>query len=117
MAKQFSEEEMKILSDLAGTTDWKRPQDLGGTTKSPHSRILKKFADKGLVEKKRRSEDESKRSGYLYRITREGQSALRQELEKQGGESGLDLPARHDEHREVGDPVTHQNTGAASSEA
>jgi len=99
MAKQFNDLEIKILSDLASASEeWRRPQELGGITKSPHSRILRKFADKGLVEKRRRSEDEGKRSGYVYRITREGQAALRQELEKRGGESGLDLPARHDEH-------------------
>ncbi len=106
MAKQFNDLELKILSDLAHASDWKRPQELGGATKSPHSRILKKFVERGLAEKKRRSEAEDKRSGYLYRITREGQSVMRQELEKQGRESDLDLPGRHDEHYAVGDPVT-----------
>jgi DNA-binding MarR family transcriptional regulator len=104
MAKQFNELEITILSDLAHAgTDWKRPQELGGSTKSPHSRVLRKFADKGLVEKRRVGEDESRRSGYLYRITKEGQSALRQELERQGREIDLDLPGRHDEHYTVGD--------------
>jgi DNA-binding MarR family transcriptional regulator len=106
MAKQFNELEMRILSELAHAgADWKRPQELGGSTKSPHSRILRKFADKGLVEKRRQGEDESRRTGYLYRITKEGQSALRQELERQGKESDLDLPGRHDEHYTVGGPV------------
>lgn len=103
MARQFNELEIKILSDLASGTEWKRPQELGGSTKSPHSRILRKFVGKGLVEKQRRNEDESKRSGNLYRITKEGQAALRQELEKHGQESGLDLPGRHDEHYRVAD--------------
>ena len=106
MEKQFNELELRILNDLAHADDWKRPQELGGSTKSPHSRLLKKFADKGLVEKKSRGEDETKRSGYLYRITKEGQSVLRQELEKQGISSDLDLPGRHDEHYTVGDAVS-----------
>ena len=105
MARQFSDLEIKILSDLASANDWKRPQELGGVTKSPHSRLLKKFSDKGLVEKRRRNADEGKRSGYLYRITHEGQSALRQELEKRGRRSDYDLPGRHDEHRTEGDPI------------
>ena len=105
MARQFSDLDMQILSALASGTEWKRPQELGGSTKSPHSRILKKLEKRGLVEKKSRSEDPNKRSGYLYRITKEGQSALRQELEREGRSSDYDLPGRHDEHREVGDPV------------
>lgn len=103
MAKHFSDLEIKVLSDLAKASDWKRPQELGGTTKSPHSRILRKLSDSGLAEKRRRSEDESKRSGYLYRITEEGRATLRRE-QVQGAESAYGLPERHEGRQPQGGP-------------
>lgn len=56
------------------SSEWAAPLDLGGTNGSPHSYVLSKLVDAGLVEFRRRGF--GPRGSKEYRITNAGRAAL-----------------------------------------
>jgi DNA-binding MarR family transcriptional regulator len=51
--------------------------DVGGRSRSWHSRVLKGLVEKGLVERRERSAWLSLRGSWVYRITAEGREYVR----------------------------------------
>lgn len=72
---ELTDQQEEVLASLPLGDVWVRPLDIGGTSQSHHSRILRRLVDLGLVERKERSARGS-RPSYRYRITRLGESAL-----------------------------------------
>lgn len=82
---KISEEDSRLLKTLIRRVDmgktWSRPMDLGAWDGSSHSAKLKRLAEKGQVQRERRSSIcndivRSARGSYEYTITEAGRKAV-----------------------------------------
>ncbi len=72
----LGEKDLTLLKALAQKKTWVRPLDIGGHSRSSHSRLLLKLCASGYVEKYHRSAAYS-RASYVYRITDAGRDLLK----------------------------------------
>jgi hypothetical protein len=70
----MDDREYHILASMAGH-GWCRPLDVGGHTRTHHSRTLAKMARKGWTERKQRSTTGRPRGSWMYRLTDAGLTA------------------------------------------
>jgi DNA-binding MarR family transcriptional regulator len=79
LSRPLSGRELQVLADLRDFRGggWARPMDVGGRSRSWHSRVLKGLVEKGLVERRERSAWLSLRGSWVYRITAEGREYVR----------------------------------------
>lgn len=78
--EELNEAELEVLRELAPSysdapAEWFRPLDVGGSSRSHHSRTLARLVSLGLAEEKQRSE-RGPRGSKLYRVTPRGIDAL-----------------------------------------
>lgn len=78
----MGDREFEILSAMTGHTTWMRPLDVGGGTRSHHSRTLAKMATKGWVERKQRRPWAGPRGSWMYKLTAEGETLWRAEEDR-----------------------------------
>ena len=73
----LSENEMEVLENARGTSDWLRPMDFGGYDGSHHSRTAARLVRRGFMEREERQSVARIRPVFLYRITAAGDAAIR----------------------------------------